>query len=280
MKIALRYEKINIKSGLLTILLFSFIAMAGTETPKQQAQGKSKTYVLVVGGLIRDQINILARTKDMADIQSFFLNKAGIAAENITILAAEIPGYGSMESNLNRAFNKLANAIQPVDKFVFYYIGMTNAVGSELRFNLPGPDITQVQLAQYLDQINTSSMLIVLDCPYSGMAVKTLTKGGRIIISSCTEQQQYMTSFSRYFTPALTNIESDTNSDGKVSILEAFTEAVKNIEQWYQQNKLLITEIPQLEDNADGRPSKEPWKYPFDKMDGLAASLFFLSEKL
>jgi hypothetical protein len=276
----LRAGIIKIRVGILIILLCSLTAIAGANTENQQEENKGKTYVLVVGGISKEPENITARTKDITVIQTFFLVHAAVAAENITILTAENSRSGSTEANLRKTLDKLKTAVQPGDRFIFYYIGLANAVGGELRFNLPGTDITQIQLAQLLEQINVSSMLVVLDCPFSGMAVKALTKTGRIIICSCTDQQQYSTRFSRYFIPALTDKGSDTNANGKVSVLEAFTQAVKKIEQWYQQNKLLITEIPQLEDNADGRPSKEPWKYEIDKMDGLAASQFFLSGKL
>ena len=91
-----------------------------------------------------------------------------------------------------------------------------------------------------------------------------------------TAKQAYTTRFSQYFIPALKNPESDTNSDGKISILEAFTQATKEIEKWYRDREILPTESPSLEDDGDGEPSFKPWKYETDLKDGLAASKFYL----
>ena len=120
-------------------------------------------------------------------------------------------------------------------------------------------------------------MLFVLDCPGAGLAVKAMTGQGRIIIGACTAEQHYSTRFSEYFVPSLVDSKSDTDSDGKVSLLEAFTFASKHLDDWYFRQLLLKTETPILEDNADGFPSRQPWRYKQDKTDGREASKLFLS---
>jgi hypothetical protein len=120
-------------------------------------------------------------------------------------------------------------------------------------------------------------MLIVLDCPGAGLAVKALTGQGRIVIGACTAEQHYSTKFSEYFVPALIDKSNDVNGDGRISLLEAFTSASKCIDDFYRVQSLLTTETPVLEDNGDGAASRQPWKYEQNKKDGLAASRFFLS---
>jgi hypothetical protein len=120
-------------------------------------------------------------------------------------------------------------------------------------------------------------MLIVLDCPGAGLAVKAVTGQGRIVIGACTADQHYSTKFSEYFVPALVDEGSDTDGNGRISLLEAFTSACRGVDDFYRLGSLLTTETPVLEDNADGAASKQPWKYEQNKMDGLAASRFFLS---
>ncbi len=109
------------------------------------------------------------------------------------------------------------------------------------------------------------------------MAAKTLTGKGRILICGCEGNQRYSTKFGDYFVPALADPNSDTDGNGKVSVLEAFTLACKQLEDWYRQRNLLKTETPVLEDNADGVPSPQPWRLESDKDDGLLASKFFLA---
>jgi hypothetical protein len=70
--------------------------------------------------------------------------------------------------------------------------------------------------------------------------------------------------------------QSDTDSDGKISLLEAFTFASKQLDDWYFEQLFLKTETPVLEDNADGFPSQRPWRYKRDNVDGRKASIFFL----
>jgi hypothetical protein len=178
---------------------------------------------------------------------------------------------------LSQTLATFAAKIQPADRFVFYYTGQANTVAGKLRLNLPGQDITHQSLAECINQIKASSMMIVLDCPGAGLAAKAITGKGRIVVCGCEAQQHYSTKFGEYFVPALADPNSDTDGDGKVSVLEAFTLACKQSEDWYRQRNLLKTETPVLEDNADGVPSPQPWRYESDKADGLLASKFFLT---
>ena len=149
-----------------------------------------------------------------------------------------------------------------------------------MRFNLPGPDITQNSLADWLKPIRASTILIVLDCPGAGSATKALTaKEGRIIVCACQAEQHYSTQFSRYFIPAFNDPGADSNGDDCVSVLEAFTWASKQVDDWYRQRKLLTTETPVLEDNGDGIPNERPWRYETSLADGKISSTTFLTPK-
>ena len=89
------------------------------------------------------------------------------------------------------------------------------------------------------------------------------------------DTELYSTKFSDFFVPALNNPKADLDEDGKNSILEIFTLTAKHLEQWYRQRQLFSTETPLLDDNGDGKGSKEPWRYMLDFKDGLSASEFF-----
>ena len=268
-----------------TIILISLVlspAMIGkTVTDKNQEPNEKKTYALVVSGISKDPQHRSAKSKVLSDLQRLLLNTPEISGETLTVLVADgLPADGAFRTstaeNIQKAINAVGTIIKAEDRFIFYYIGQANMVAGKLRLNLPGTDITHERLAQWIKGIKASSMLIVLDCPGAGLAAKEISGRGRIVICSCTVEQRYSTRFSEHFIPALTDSESDVNGDGKISILEAFTAAFRQIDDWYRQKKLLTTETPVLEDNGDGRPSKEPWRYKTDSTDGLAASEFFL----
>jgi len=259
-----------------------FEALGAERSPESKESGK--TYVLIVGGINKDSKERLAKDRAAVDLSRFFLDIAGVKPDRLSVLVDREPtarkGSGiSTAGNLKEQMDRFAASVNPEDRFIFYYTGQANVVSDRLRLNLPGPDITHNQLAEWINAIKASSMLIVLDCPGAGLAVKAVAGRGRIVIGACTADQHYSTKFSEYFVPALVDEGSDTDGNGRISVLEAFTSASRGVDDFYRRQSLLTTETPVLEDNADGAASKQPWKYEQSKMDGLAASRFFLSGK-
>jgi hypothetical protein len=265
----------------------------GAETSQASADIKN-TYALIVSGMNKDPNDRLAKDRIVTNLRKFFLSDARLRPEHVSILVADnhvTPSAAegsavregartSTVDNLSQTLATFAAKIQPADRFVFYYTGQANTVAGKLRLNLPGQDITHQGLAECINRIKASSMMIVLDCPRAGLAAKAITGKGRIVVCGCEAQQHYSTKFGEYFAPALADPNSDTDGNGKVSVLEAFTLACKQSEDWYRQRNLLKTETPVLEDNADGVPSPQPWRYESDKADGLLASNFFLVSRI
>ncbi|MBN1806354.1 MAG: hypothetical protein JW837_13985 [Sedimentisphaerales bacterium] len=258
------------------------IKTIGVEHSPEPSDNK-KTYVLIICGINKNPEQRLAKNKAVTNLRGFFLKNAEIKPDCLNILVPEIISVGenlelSSVENLEKMLKNITNRIETKDRFVFYYIGQANIVADKLRFNLPGRDITHEKLAEWIKPIKASSMLLVLDCPGAGMAVKSLTGKGRIIIGASTAEQPYSTRFSEYFIPSLLDNESDTDGDGKISLLEAFTYASKQLDDWYFEKLFLKTETPILEDNADGFPSQQPWMYQKENTDGRQASKFFLTK--
>ena len=275
------------KRTIIVILLIIASGSATAGTPRVERSPKptetKNTYAMIIGGINKDPRERLAKDKVVINLRRFFLNNAKLKPARLSVLVADNSSLGkglniSNAENLKETIKTLAAAVQPADRFIFYYVGQANIVAGKLRLNLPGEDITHEQLAEWINQIRASSMLLVLDCPGAGLAVKAMTGQGRIIIGACTDEQHYSTRFSEYFVPSLVDSKSDTDSDGKVSLLEAFTFASKQLDDWYFRQLLLKTETPVLEDNADGLPSRQPWRYKQGNTDGREASKFFLSE--
>ncbi len=274
------------------ILIASLLVFAGKFTAgqawcaekSQNPNEKRDTYVLIVSGISKDPNHLLVKNRVVTDLQRFFLAQAKIKSERLCLLLGNNSGMPesprvSTADNVKEALTAFAAKSRPMDRFIFYYVGQANTVAGELRLNLPGEDITHLHLSEWINGIKASSMLIVLDCPGAGLAVKTMTGKGRVVVCGCTENQQYSTKFGEFFVPALARTESDSDGDGRVSVLEAFAFASKQLEQWYRQRNLLKTETPVLEDNADGTPNAEPWRYELNKEDGLLASEFFLVDE-
>jgi len=262
---------------------FSFVDAPGAQQAPEPTKG-GRTYVLIVSGINKDPKD--RRTKDRAvtDLRRFLLDDAGIKPERLGVLAdrESTVRKGSKIStaeNIKEQMNKCAATVNPEDIFILYYVGQANVVAGELRLNLPGADITHEKLAEWINAIRASSMLIVLDCPGAGLAVKAVTAKGRIIIGACTAEQHYSTKFSEYFIPAILDEKTDADGDGRISLLEAFTSACRDLDDFYRRQSLLTTETPVLEDNGDGNASRQPWRYKQNRTDGLAASRFFFASE-
>ena len=269
------------------IILLAFMC----EFPSAKAQDveqntklkeKGKTYILIISGVNKSSKDRLSKDRAVIDLRRYFLDNAAVVSDQLSVLvdrksSVRKDSIVSTADNLKKQIDRFSAAVNTNDRFIFYYIGQANIVSDTLRLNLPGPDITHTQLAEWINGIKASSMLIVLDCPGAGLAVTDFTGQNRIIIGACTADQHYNTCFSEYFVPALLDERSDTDEDGRISLLEAFTSASRSVDEFYRLQALLTTETPVLEDNADGIPSRQPWRYMQDKMDGLSASKFFLS---
>ena len=278
----------DMKRVISVIFLICTSVLGIAETLETQARGKptekQSTYVLIIGGINRDPNERQVKDKALLNLRNFFMDNALVESKRLLVLVENKSSVRkgskiSTAENLKKTMDSLAATIKPTDRFIFYYVGQANVVVETLRLNLPGKDITHKQLGKWIEQIKASSILIVLDCPGAGLAAKAMTGEERIIVCGSKSDQRYSTQFSEYFVPALVDNENDTDDDGKVSLLEAFTSASKKLDDFYRQRYLLTTETPVLEDNGDGVPSQQPWRYKEDNKDGLAASKFFFSCK-
>lgn len=254
-----------------TAILMACIFLIPKTASPSESRPAGNTYALIVNGSGKDSADRAMRDRVVNDFRAYLLEKAVVKPDRLIVL---LPG-ASTAAGVRTAIHTIASTATPSDRFILYYIGQANAVGETLRFNLPGPDMTQADLASWLADVRAGTQLVVLDCPRAAMAAKALSRPGRVLLLASTEEQAYAPRFGLHFVPALSRPESDTNRDGRVSVLEAFTAAAREIEQWYRKRKLLPTETPLLDDNGDGRPSERPWRYEQDGGDGrLAAGLF------
>jgi hypothetical protein len=240
------------------------------------------TYAVIVSGISKDPNDQAVRAQAVSGLREYLLKQMAVDPRRLTVFAADKSNTSPASSlqptasQVAKVIETLASTIRPEDRFLFHYIGQANAAGGELRLNLPGPDVTAQDLADRLKAIKASEQLVVLDCPCAGTAVKALTAANRIIVCASTATQAYGTRFTPHFVHALAQPQTDANDDGKVSLLEAFTAAAREIEQWYRDKQILTTETPCLEDDGDGTVSERPWRYQTEGGDGAKASAFLL----
>jgi hypothetical protein len=129
----------------------------------------------------------------------------------------------------------------------------------EAKFNLRGPDVTDVELAGWLAQVKRP--LAVINCASaSGPFINRLSGANRVIITATRSgDEQNFARFGRYIAEAIADPRSDLDKDGQVSLLEAYLTASSRVAESYRDQSQLATEHALLDDNGDGLGTPADW---------------------
>ncbi|MCG9128236.1 DUF3857 and transglutaminase domain-containing protein [Candidatus Poribacteria bacterium] len=173
-----------------------------------------------------------------------------------------IPGIVTGDSKREpvlQTFALLAERIQPTDRFILFMVGHASRNQSGIKFNLPGRDISQQEYTDSINKIQAKEQLLVFGFPYSARIVQGVSAEGRIIITSSSQREGYASQagFGDLFVDSFSESTADTNADGTISILESYNWLQIRIEEWYTQDGAIQAEHPHLEDNGDGRASRD-----------------------
>lgn len=164
-------------------------------------------------------------------------------------------------------------------------IGHGTYDGRMARFNLAGPDVSSLQLA---DALATSQRPVaIINCSScSAPFINALSGDDRVIVTATKSGQESQYSrFGRYMANAIGSLDADLDRDGQTSLREAWLVAASKTEAFYESEGRLATEHSLLDDNGDqagsstatyqkGRP-REDLKEP-EKVDGRTAEKWHL----
>ncbi len=260
-------------------ILFSALACLGLLGSWSPA-GAQQTRILVVVGLGGDPAYREAFHGWAIQLRSAALERFRIPPEAFTYLGEEpemAPGViqgPSTRENMASALTRMAGESGPEDRILVVLIGHGTGRGESALFNLPGPDLAPGDLDVMLDAFPTQAVAVVNAFPSSGPFVEGLSDENRIVVTATrTAMERNETRFGEYFVEALTEETSDLDKDGRISLLEAFQYARREVERYYQENNLLATEHALLDDDGDGAGSTEPGE---DGTDGWLAREFWL----
>jgi hypothetical protein len=164
------------------------------------------------------------------------------------------------EDDRARLLKILAEEIsRPAGELWIVFIGHGTFDGRSAKFNLRGPDISADDLAAALK--SCSRPLAVVQCASaSGPFLPALSALGRVIITATRSgYEDNATRFGGYLARAIANPSADLDKDGQTSLLEAFLLASRQVEQFYKDQGLLMTEHALLDDNGDGLGTPPDW---------------------
>jgi hypothetical protein len=164
----------------------------------------------------------------------------------------------STREDVVKAFAALASQAGEDDTVLIVLFGHGTFDGKVAKFNLPGPDMTPAEFAPLLAKLRSKRVVFVNTASASGPFVEALSGPGRVILTATrTGAEKFATLFGGPFVDAFSTEAADTDRNGRVSILEAFEYARKQVAAEYQRNGLLQTEHALLDDNGDKEGSME-----------------------
>jgi hypothetical protein len=202
----------------------------------------------------------------------------GIAKDRIIYLDPDAATTGasgrSTKEEIAAAFARLSSQSAADDVVVVVLIGHGSFDGRVAKFNLPGPDMTPADFAPLLKRVTARQIVFVNTASASGPFLEALAGPGRTIVTATRSgAQQYSTLFGGFFVDALTNEAADADKNRRVSILEAFTAARREVAEAYKREGIMLTEHAMLDDNGDGKGALEP---AADGADGRVSAIVAL----
>jgi len=171
-------------------------------------------------------------------------------SENVTVFSGE----EASRENLLGHFESLSSSMNDDDRAAIYLIGHGSYDGEQFKFNIPGPDITDADLAEVMGSLPGQNHFIVNTASASGAMLEALETDDRIIITATRNgNEKNATEFGTFFAKALSSEIADINKNNNVSIQEAFDFAEREVANFFESVGRLATEHPQI--RGDGAAS-------------------------
>ncbi len=172
------------------------------------------------------------------------------------IIHAEKPGAGEQPATadaVRATFARVAPLLKAQDQLFVLFIGHGTAEAGDAKFNLVGRDLTIAEWGALLKPI--AGRIAVVDSTSASFPfLAGLAAPGRIVITATSSPgQRFHTMFPEGFVQAFTTDASDLDKNGRVSLLEAFTFASRQVKQHYEQAGTMVTEIAMMDDDGDGK---------------------------
>jgi len=244
------------------------------------AQGSGRVRALIVTGVAGEPQLGDAFHKQATTMIDALTTRFAVPASDIVYLA-ETPSRdaarikaASTKQNIERELASLGERSKTGDVLFVMLIGHGGGDDATTRFNVPGPDITAADFARVLDGIGGPTIAVVNAASASGGFVGTLSGPNRVIATATKSgMERNQTRFASYFVQAYAADVADADKDGRVSVLEAYEYARREVVRAYEAENHLLTEHAQLDDNGDRKGTAAP---DAKSGDGMLARRVFL----
>lgn len=205
------------------------------------AQGGGKTHVLIVTGIPGEPRFDKAFHSQAITLGKALVERHGVARDRITILAADPardPSWISAKATkpeISKALARIGMAAAPDDRVLLVLIGHGSGSGSESRINISGPDMTAAELARELEALAPRTIAVVNAASAGGDFAKVLAGENRIVITAtASSMERNETIFAEHFVAAFARDGADADKDGRISLLEAYRYASREVARVYE----------------------------------------------
>jgi len=259
------------RAGVFGALLLATLA----GVPDARAQGPTpagpQTRVLIVSGAAgSDEYTERQKTWRETLVTQLTTRMAVPASRIVVLTEAAADGYQTATAvNLRQALATIRTSQSAADTLLVVLFGHGTFDGVDAKFNLLGPDLTAHEWRDALKDM-PGRLVFVQTASSSFPFLAALSAPNRVVMTATdSPQQKYDTVFGE-FKPDADGADLDT--DGRISMWEAFAFAADNAKRYYQQRGQLSVERALLDDSGDGVGRDVPTQ----GADGLLASRLFL----
>jgi hypothetical protein len=249
------------------------LACVVTSLPSTAAAQGGRYAMLIQGASGEDQYAVQHR-RWLDSLAKVFREQFKYDASHLIVLA-EKPGAGEERADaatVRAALARLSKSMTASDQLVIILVGHGSGQGSDLKFNLMGPDLSVEEWAKALTSV-PGRIAVVNTASASFPFIGALAGPGRVIVTATnTPSQRFHTVFPEGFVTALSSDEADVDKNSRISLLEAFTYATRVVAQHYERAGTMATEAAAIDDDGDGKPRTGTATGP----DGNVAALTYL----
>lgn len=241
----------------------ALLLATATPAPGQAVEGS--IHVLLVTGLSGEPRFATAFHAAAASIYDA-ARARWVQSDSSLLYLAEDPAQDPVRITARATRDGVAAAIAtmgvrsvPGDVVLIVLIGHGSGQGADSRLNLPGPDATAADFATWLAPLSGRIVVLVNASSASGDFVPVLSGKDRVVVTATkSAMERNETTFAEHFAEALVSASADADRDGRVTLLEAFDYARREVARGYATKNLLATEHALLDDDGDGKGSAAP----------------------
>ena len=261
--------------------LFVFLCLGALVVDAAEREGR---WAILVAGVSGDTDLQERYLKEIKDLRSALEGALEFPRSQVFVLFddpskdSSLIQYRSTRESLERVSHDLATRVGKDDLLFVFIEGHGDYDGKVYKLNLVGRDPAAEEMAAMLYSIPARRFVVVNATNCSGGSLSALSQKGKIVITATKSGfEKNLTHMGWFFVEAFKDNNADTDKNGRVSMLEAFSYASKKVEERYANEGNLQTEHSVLDDNGDAQGQSKPGP---DNGEGLLAQTTFLDAGL